>query len=104
MGVTTSPQTLNNPELACSWKWFTMQRLCLAYSSKPLLFIITLPVLHKDIPFLYFPLLFSTYIWAEYFNMLATLFLRVLPVVSFSYLVSVLNQVLEYFCLSLYLI
>ena len=28
-------------ELACSWKWFTTQRLCLAYSFKPLLFIVT---------------------------------------------------------------
>ena len=28
-------------ELACSWKWFTMQRLCLAYSFKPLFFIVT---------------------------------------------------------------
>ena len=36
-------------ELACSWKWFTMQRLCLAYSSEPLLFIVTLTVLNKGV-------------------------------------------------------
>ena len=31
-------------ELACSWKWFTMQRLCLAYSSTFVLFIVTVSV------------------------------------------------------------
>ena len=40
-----------DPELTCSWKWFTMQRLCLAFSSKPLLFIVTLLVLNKGVSF-----------------------------------------------------
>ena len=34
-------------ELACSWKWFTMQRLWLAYSFKHLLFIVTFSVEYR---------------------------------------------------------